>query len=121
MAILIVTAVIAGACQLLQLVAAQRRAAEYRALASLETANVMEDLLCRSWMELTPQAPRVQLSQTTRERLPSPQLRINVASEAGDPSSRRITVEIDWQASDGRRGQPLRLVAWRYQPVEVSP
>ncbi len=118
MAILIVTAVIAGACQLLQLVATQRRAAEYRALALSEASNVMEDLLSRSWSELAAKTPEIALSQTCRERLPSPQMRIDIAPEDSDASSRRISVEIVWQTSVSR---PVRLVAWRYQPMEAQP
>jgi hypothetical protein len=121
MAIVVVTAVIVGACQLLQLVAAQRRTAEYRAIAVLETANVMEDLLSRRWDELTPEATDIELSPLCRERLPAPEMRIDLASENGDANSRRIRVEMDWQNSSGQRGQPIRLVAWRYRSMEVRP
>ena len=121
MAILVVMAVIAAACQLLYLVGNQRRNSGYRMIAEFETANVMELVLSRNWNELSPGSPKLELSRYCQERLPDPRLRIDVVTDDANPDSRRITVELDWQVSEKQRSKPARLVAWRYPPGEVQP
>lgn len=120
MAILLVTAVMAATAQLLHGVTQQRRSEEYRALAVLETANVLEDLMARSWSELTAPDLRHDLSPLCRSRLPDARLRLSVEPESA-ADTRRIRVVIDWQSPTGQRSRAVQLVAWRTNVAEVSP
>lgn len=121
MAILVVMAVTAAACQLVHLVGNHRRTSGYRTIAELEAANVMELVLSRNWNDLKLGKPEMKLSRYCQDRLPNPQLRIDVVADGANPGSRRIAVELDWKVSESRRSKPARLVAWRYPLSEVQP
>lgn len=120
-AVLIVMFVVAGACQMLHLVARQRHLCKQRATASLEVANLMEEIASRSWPEITEQAPKLEISQATQSRLPQSKVRLDIGSDESNADARRIAISLDWQLDDLRRSSPVRLVAWRYSPREMKP
>ena len=119
-AILIVLAAMVGVAQLLALVAQQRRLAQQRTAAVREAGNLMEDLASRPWAEITVERlADVRLSDACQRRLPDATLHVEVHSE--DADSQRISIRIDWPTGAGLRGEPVRLVAWRFRDEEVGP
>ena len=120
-AILIVMLVVAGASQMLHLVSRQRRVAAQRATATLEVANLMEELASRSWPEITEQSPKLDISQASRARLPQAKLQLDIVADETDSDARRIAIAIDWQLDDLHRSSPVRLVTWQYPPREMKP
>jgi hypothetical protein len=118
----ITTVAMVGGVQIMSAANRQCQAVECRRLAGLEAGNVMEQIMARPWAQLAPgQAAVCELSHACRELLPDAKLRLQVAAEATDPAVRRITVEIDWQATPIHRSDPVRLVAWRYLTQEAKP
>jgi Tfp pilus assembly protein PilV len=118
----ITTVAMVGGVQIMSLASRQCRMVEDRRLACLEAGNIMEQIMARPWEEITPgDVSAFELSEACRQTLPDARLRVEIEAEATDPGARRITIEIDWQANALRRGEPVRLVAWRYLNKEARP
>jgi Tfp pilus assembly protein PilV len=93
--------------------AAERRGAERRERATQEAANLMERLADRPWDELTPESARsLTLSEPAQAVLRDGTLEVAVASIAGPPSAKKITILVRWGDRDGGKAAPVRLVAW---------
>ena len=121
LAIALSAVVLVGLLQLLGLVAQQRRSAEQRFIAMIESGNAMEVVMTRSWSALTTeQLAQMQPSDFVRQRLPDAKLKIETLPAGEENKDRRIIVQLDWDNGHGR-GNPLRLVAWRLQPSEAAP
>lgn len=122
MAIVIAATALVGVAQILALAAHQRRAAEYRLLATHEAGNLMEDLMTRPWTQLTRELlEKEQLSAPCRERLPGGRLDVEIAAEGEASAALKIAIAIDWEVAANQRCSPVRLVAWRYNPREAAP
>lgn len=118
----ITTIAMVGGVQTMFVAGRQCRMVENRRLAGLEVGNIMEQIMTRPWKEIAPGTELTfELSEACRRALPDAKLRVRIASEAADPSARCITVEMDWRANALRRGEPVRLVAWRYNSWETTP
>jgi len=121
-ALVIALAVLATVGQLLSLAAGQRRATNQRATAVREAGNLMEHALARPWVEIrTEELTKLPLSASCRQGLPEAQVRWDVTEEDASAKAKRIRLAIDWQDSAGQRGDPVRLVAWRYADKEAQP
>jgi Tfp pilus assembly protein PilV len=121
-ALVIALAVLATVGQLLALAAGQRRAAAERAAAVREAGNLMEEVMARPWAQITPDnLAELSLSESCRQRLPGAQLQWETTIEDEPAGAKRISVRIDWQDRAGQRGEPVRLVAWRYPDEEPKP
>lgn len=121
-AMVIALAVLATVGQLLALAAGQRRAASQRAAAVREAGNLMEEVMARPWVEVTPdKLAEVSLSESCRQCLPGAQLQWETTAEGEPAGAKRISLRIDWQDRAGQRGEPVRLVAWRYPDEEPKP
>jgi hypothetical protein len=91
-------------------------------LAAREAGNLMEDLMSRPWSEITPEnTAAVELSESCRQYLPDAQLRVEVVSEGQTEDVRRIDVRIEWRDWSNRRGEPVRLTAWKCRWEEKTP
>jgi hypothetical protein len=122
MAMVIAAAVLVCVTQILSLASQQRRATEYRSLAAYEAGNLIEDLMTRPWSELANKPlHEVPLSENCRQRLPKGRLQLEIASEGETESVRRLSIQIDWEVATDQRGEPVKLVAWRYQSQETAP
>ena len=125
MVIAMAVAVSAMVCisQLMAVTARQNRALEQGAVAVREVGNVMEDLMSRPWDALTPgNPPSIELSQECRDLLPDVQLSVEISSKEEVSGAKRISLGIDWLATEKKRREPVRLVAWRTQErEEVQP
>ena len=122
MAVAIVAAALLSVMQLLAVVGQQRRDAEQRRTATREVANVMEQLLAQPWEDVTAERlAALELSADCRRVMPDARLRAEVADEAGPPGVKRIRVELDWLDRGGQRGEPARLVAWKFRSEEAAP
>jgi hypothetical protein len=121
-ALVIAMAVLATVGQLLALAGGQRRAALQRAAAVREAGNLMEEVLARPWAELTPdKLAQMPLSESCRQSLPGVRLQLEATAEGEPTAAQRISIRIDWQDTAGQRGEPVRLVAWRYADEEPKP
>lgn len=120
MAVALALAGVVGIAQLLGMVAQQRRTAQQQVAAAGEAGNLMEDLASRRWNEITPQyAASLKLTEDCRRILPDGKLQVDVVSE--DQDAKRISIRIDWQTASGQRGEPVRLLAWRFRDQEARP
>jgi len=118
MAIVMATAVIVGAVQILAVVSHQRRDIDRRSMAVREAGNLLEEIAARPWDELTEeQLAALTLSGECRAVLREPRLRIAVDPEP-EGAGKHISVEIDWLTGQDQRALPLRLAAWRYPTRE---
>ena len=80
----------------------------------------MEDLVSRRWDDTTGEKlASVGLSEACSACLPDAELMLDVEDEGDD--ARRIGVRIEWRCASGRRGQPVRLVGWKYREQENEP
>jgi Tfp pilus assembly protein PilV len=119
-AILIALAAMVGVAQLLAMVAQQRRLVQQRTVAVQEAGNLMEDFASRPWAEITAEKlADVRLSDACQRCLPDATLHVEVNSE--DADSQRISIRIDWPTAAGSRGEPVRLVGWRFRDEEAGP
>ena len=102
--------------QVLGWAAAERVAVERRQWAIGEAANIMERLANQPWEELTPEAAaEVEVSPQARDVLPDCEFKIEVASEPGQSSPKRITVQLGWQRRSGQPAAPVRVSSWVYR------
>lgn len=100
----------------LRWVAAGRRDAAQRQLASQELANVMERVLARESSALTPEAVATEeLSAEAKARLPGGELKVTVTATDDSPPAKRVTAELRWNDATGQSMAPMRLTAWKYQ------
>lgn len=98
------------------------RTVDFQRVAWLEAGNVMERVMARPWDQMQADAlASLSLSEVADRILPGATLGVDVSADDAAPDARRITVEVQWQADAGRRAVPVRLVAWRYPPPEVTP
>src|SRR5688500_9036254 len=76
----------------------QQREARHRLCARAEAENCLERLTATPWERLTPEhADEHRLSDAAARQLPGGELKVDVAAEDGEPSARRIQVEIRWR------------------------
>lgn len=118
----ITTLVMVGGLQLITLASRQGSAIENHRLASLEAGNIMEQIMCRPWDDVTSEGlSSLPLSEACRQALPAAGLHVAIDTDGADQDVRRITVQLDWAVNSVHRGKPVRLVAWRYRDREVQP
>lgn len=96
--------------------ARQQRSAEKRAAAHQTLAN---------WMELSSQVPFADVAPENLTKLapldplqlhmPSVEPVAEVFDETGEPSGKRVTLELRWPAADGVSQESVQLTAWRYE------
>jgi hypothetical protein len=101
--------------KLLGFVAHERRAAERRERALVETANVMERITAHEFDEVTPEfAGRVVVSPEARGVLHDPRLEIEVTptEPAAGRAAKRVVVFLRWKSHNGEWETPVRLTAW---------
>ena len=100
--------------QLLAGLAAQRRAADQRQLASIEIGNVMDRVASRGWAELTQASvARETLAESVRRQLPGAELKIEVSVLPKEPEVKRIFVSLTWRDRAGQPLPPLQVVTWK--------
>jgi hypothetical protein len=115
-AVVLATTVLVSVAQLMSRATRQHRVLDRRDLATGEVANIMEDLMSRSWDQVSPEHElKIALSPASREALEDAVLDIKIATVGDDPNVRRISVELSWLAAGQRRCKPICLTAWRYR------
>jgi len=120
MALALAMALVVAVAQLLTMVIQQRRWSRQYAVAVRETGNLMEDLVSRSWAETTAEKLNsVDVSPEATRCLPDASLAVEVVDEAED--RRRISLQIQWLRPSGTRGEPVRLVGWKFRNEEDGP
>ncbi|MHB0956958.1 MAG: hypothetical protein ACYC6N_22475 [Pirellulaceae bacterium] len=114
--------VMVGGLQLITLTSRQGRTIENHRLARLEVANVMEQIMCRPWEEVTSEGlGSLPLSETCRQALPEAKLHVAIDADGTEQERRRIRVQLDWAVNSAHRNKPVQLVAWRYRERESQP
>ena len=120
MAMALSMALVVAVAQLLTMVVRQRRWARQYAVAVREAGNLMEDLVSRSWAETTAEKLNsVDVSSACTRCLPSVDLAVDVVDQGHDV--RRISLQIEWLRPSGNRGEPVRLVGWKFRNQEDGP
>lgn len=100
---------------------AHRQSVVRQQVALVEAANAMERLWTLPWDELTAErAAKLALSPEAKRSLADGVLQITVAEPEGDLPGKRITVQIAWTPRSGLPAEQVRLVAWRFQPVDEA-
>jgi Tfp pilus assembly protein PilV len=111
----LVTVIMVGVVQLVAAAAQQRRVSDQRAWALREASNAMEQMMAVPWEDVTTEsAAKIRPSEFCRQVLPDPRLEIQVTSADDANDGRKIVVQLDWQITAGKRGEPVQLTAWRY-------
>jgi hypothetical protein len=118
----ITTLVLIGGLQLMTLATRQGTVMENHRLAALEAGNLMEQIMCRPWDQMTSEGlSSLPLSEACRQALPAARLHVAVDADGSDPEVQRITVQLDWSVTSEQRNKPVQLVAWRYRNRETQP
>lgn len=107
--------------QVVGLVGSARRACERRQWATLEAANLMEQLTGRPFASVTPEtAAAAGLSPQAFAVLPDAELNVEVTPDdpAGGAGSKRIEIRIRWRNRAGRWDAPVRLTTWIYREAQ---
>jgi hypothetical protein len=103
----------AVAVQLLAWVAAERRAAERRQWALEEAANIMDRITALPWDSLnSDRLSDVARSSQADSVLPEGNLLVELMDMPGEFASKRVVVQVQWQARPGQRVAPVRLTSW---------
>jgi hypothetical protein len=111
--------ILASVVQVLAVSAQQSRLQHERLTATHEASNLMEQLMARSWEQLTPETvASIELSETCQAILPSAQLAIDVADD-GD-GAKQLNIEIAWRQTSDKPAAPVHLVAWKYPRQETD-
>ncbi len=117
MALALSTTLVVGAAELLVTVAHQRCAASRHFLAVREAGNLMEEFASRPWADLTEERlSAADLSDECRCCLPDAKLHVQLAEDGED--ARRIELAISWRRTAASRGEPVRLVGWKFREEE---
>ncbi len=113
--------VMIAVAQLVAVVAKQRREVAQTHLATQEVANVMERVMVLPWGELTTEAAeQFVAAHPPAAALDDPQLSITV-SDSDDPlPTKEIEIALSWRDHAHRRVEPVRLVAWKHQPIAAE-
>jgi hypothetical protein len=118
-AVLITVLLLAAMSQVLARIVHQHRLVRERAAARRVAGNLMEVAMARPWSQLAPADSGI-APDDLADLLPGASCHVDVASDDDSDTVRRIQIRIDWPASGGRT-RPVRLVAWRFRPVEETP
>ncbi len=117
-AVILAGAIIACVAQLLTFSAQQTRARTQRLTAVREAANLMEQLMARSWDDLTADhIAETRLSENCHSALPGSNLDVVLTDDEG---AKRVHLTITWQHASGNREAPVQLVAWKYPRGKVE-
>ena len=115
-ALVVLSAALAGVAHLVTTASAQRRISEQRRLALAEVANRAERLALLPWDELTAESLQSQaLSPELLAALPQAKFTAEVTDEAAPPALRRIRLQVSWTDSVGNAVEPVKLVVWRHR------
>jgi hypothetical protein len=102
--------------QMLAALSAQRRAAEQRAIATQEAANLIERVSALPWSEVTPErVAEMRMTPATQHTLDGATANVSVTTEAGPAAAKHVRVEIGWDDASPRAGAPVRLHAWLFE------
>ena len=135
-ALVLTGAILVSVVQFLAFSAQQSRTRHQRLAATREAANLMEQLMARSWDQLTPASVSgIELSAGCQETLPDAQLEISIADQADAPASpvtatvndtrigggvKQLHITSAWHQASGNREAPVHLVAWKYGREETD-
>lgn len=121
-AILIAGCLVVGIAQMLTVVMRQSLRMERRDVAQQEVTNIMEQIMALPWDQLSNDSlATLVISDSAQHMLPRHRLDIAVAQEDGSPPSKRLEVSLAWEPVENQPVNPVRLIAWRYEPKEAQP
>ncbi len=122
LAVVLMAALVGASLKMLSAIAMQRRAAEYRALALVEAANLLERAQGVPWSELSTEGLAGQkMDETARQLLPGGSAVVEVEPAAVGPAAKRIRVEVRWQPAASRPEASVVLCHWVYAKTEARP
>jgi Tfp pilus assembly protein PilV len=101
--------------QVLGWVASERRAVERRQWAIEEAGNLMERVTALPFNEITSESMRAfSLSASIREKLPGPELTLNVGETNAAGRAKQVAIAIRWRNRGGTWEAPVRLTTWSH-------
>ena len=113
-AIVIATAAISAAAQIVALSATQQRLAERQAWATEQAANAMERLYATPWDELTQErAGQFRLPPEVEQTLTDGELLVQVETSGDSPPAKIIRVQVGWRSSQESTRRTVHLSAWK--------
>jgi prepilin-type N-terminal cleavage/methylation domain-containing protein len=102
--------------QMLRVLSAHERATEQRAFALQAAQAISEEVGNLPWDQLTTEtANQVKVPAQLDPRLPGSKLTITVAEESAPTTSKRIMLELVWNATNGHAVAPVRLTSWAFR------
>ena len=121
-AIMLMTVLLVAVAQTMAVVAQQRRARQYRIVATHEASNLMELVMANSYDQLTQESVEsMELSAPTDAALPAASLNAQLFPIDTVPRSKRVTIEVAWTSAGGEKTKPIRVVAWKYDLEGATP
>mgnify|MGYP001428761443 CR=1 FL=1 len=107
---------LASAVQVIRVLETQRRTADRRALALETTQSLLEQLGNTPWDQLTPSAnAALTIPEAVSVYLPSAKAVATVVEQQDPVPSKRIAVELQWNAPSGLPVAPIRLTTWVFE------
>lgn len=118
----LIAVLLVGVAQAMALVAQQRRASQYRLVATQEVANILEYVAISPYDQLTPeQIDSMRLPAVAEAALPGATLRVDLTTLDTVPPAKRVTVQVAWTGGSGQPVKPVRVVTWKYNQKGTGP
>ncbi len=119
-AVTMLAVLLASSVQMMRALGTQQLAAARRAMAIQTVQAVTEQLTNLPWDELTPEAAaKLTLPEVATLYLPGAALSAAVENANQPVESKRLSVELRWNAPNGKPAAPLRVTTWVY-PDDAS-
>jgi prepilin-type N-terminal cleavage/methylation domain-containing protein len=119
-AVAMLAVLLGSSVQMIRALGTQQLAAARRAMAIQTVQAVTEQLTNLPWDELSPEAAgKLTLPEAAQLYLPGAALSAAVEDANQPVESKRLSVELRWNAPNGQPAVPLRLTTW-VCPEEVA-
>jgi prepilin-type N-terminal cleavage/methylation domain-containing protein len=102
--------------QMLRVLSAHGRATSQRAIALQAAQAISEEVSNLPWDQLTTEAAdQAKVPAQLDPRLPGSKLTLTVVEETTPAISKRITLELVWNGTNGQAVAPVRLTSWAFR------
>jgi prepilin-type N-terminal cleavage/methylation domain-containing protein len=114
-AVSMLAVLLGSSVQMMRALGMQQRAAARRAMALQTVQAVTEELTNLPWNALTPAvAENLSVPEVAQFYLPGAVITATVEDVSQPVESKRLSVEMRWNAPSGKPAAPLRLTTWVY-------
>lgn len=117
LAVALLTVGLVAVAQLLAVAARQRHETRWRAVATREVANVIEQVMALPWDQTTAaQSSEVALHPAAKALLPDAALEVEVTDVTDPRPAKRIQISLTYRSTADLPVAPIKLVAWKFAP-----